>query len=179
MTIAPGHVIWLFGLSGAGKSTLAGALAEALRARGVAVLTLDGDQLRAGLCRGLGYSEADRAENLRRAAEVARLAADSGLGVIASFITPLETNRRLVREIIGRDRLTLVHVAASLEICHQRDIKGLYARAQQGGLAQMTGISSPFEAPGGADLTLDTGIETPALSSQKLLAHVLPRFIRA
>lgn len=179
MIVSPGHVVWLFGLSGAGKSTLADALALDLRARGAALLTLDGDQLRGGLCQGLGFSEADRAENLRRAAEVARLASDSGLGVIASFITPFEIHRSLVRDIIGGNRLTFAHVAASLEICHQRDIKGLYAQADQGALTQMTGISSPFEEPSAADLTLDTGIETPFVSAQKLLAHVQHRFIRA
>jgi len=179
MPISSGHVIWLFGLSGAGKSTLAAALADTLRQRGFAVLALDGDRLRAGLCAGLGYTHADRAENLRRAAEVARLAADSGLCVIASFITPLEAHRRLVRGIIGGDRLSLVHAAAPLEVCRARDVKGLYAGARDGAVAQMTGLTSAFEPPTRADLTLETDIETPAASAQKLLEYALAQLARA
>lgn len=177
-TRTPGHVFWLFGLSGAGKSTLATALTDRLRQQGHAVLALDGDVLRAGLCRGLGFSDADRTENLRRAAEAARIGVDSGLCVVASFITPLNLHRRLVREIVGGNNLSLIHVDAPLEVCRQRDVKGLYARARSGQVQEMTGISSPFEPPAQADLTLATSGVTPEASIQALTGFALPRLGR-
>ncbi len=166
---SPGHVFWLFGLSGAGKSTLAGKLTDRLRADGTAVLSLDGDILRAGLSKELGYSQADRSENLRRAAEIARLGANSGLCVVASFITPLEDHRRLVTGIIGRDRTSLVHVSASLEVCRSRDVKGLYAEAAAGKVAEMTGVSSSFESPIQVDLAVETAHESVEVSAVRLL----------
>ena len=171
----PGHTIWLCGLSGAGKSTLADALITTLRTRGIAVLALDGDALRNGVCAGLGFSVEDRAENLRRAAGIARLAADSGLCTVASFITPFETNRQMVGEILGRSGLSLVFVDAPLAVCQQRDVKGLYSRASQGNVPQMTGLSSPFEPPTRADLVVRTAEESPAASSARLLAFALAR----
>lgn len=174
-----GHVFWLFGLSGAGKSTLAGRLIAQLRAEGRSVLALDGDILRAGLCRGLGFSDTDRSENLRRAAEVARLGADSGLCVVASFITPLNTQRTLVREIVGGDRLSLVFANAPLAVCLQRDAKGLYARAQAGKLPQMTGVGSAFEEPGVTDLVLPTSGVSPETSAQTLREFALARLARS
>jgi len=170
-----GHVFWLTGLSGAGKSTLATALTTALRAAGVPVLALDGDTLRSGLCRGLGFAAEDRAENLRRAAEVARLAVDSDLCVVASFITPLESNRIQIREIVGAGRLSLVFVDAPLAVCQQRDVKGLYSRAGHGAVPQMTGISAPYEPPARADLVLATSEEPPAASADKLATFALGR----
>ena len=171
----PGHTIWLCGLSGAGKSTLANALISTLRTRGIPVLALDGDALRNGVCHGLGFSAADRMENLRRAAGIARLAADSGLCTVASFITPFETNRQMVGEILGRSGLSLVFVDAPLAVCQQRDVKGLYSRASQGNVPQMTGLSSPFEPPTRADLVVRTAEESPAASSARLLAFALAR----
>ncbi len=163
-----GHVFWLFGLSGAGKSTLATALIGDLRAHGVPVLALDGDALRAGLCRGLGFSDADRAENLRRAAEAAKLGAASGLCVVASFITPLESHRALVGAILGPRAVSFIHVSAPLEVCRARDPKGLYARAQAGQVAQLTGVSSAFEAPPQADLVLNTAQDSVAAAAANL-----------
>ncbi len=173
----PGHVFWLFGLSGAGKSTLAGALARELRAapRDVRPLLLDGDRLRAGLCAGLGFDDASRTENLRRAAEVARLGVESGLTVIASFITPLEEQRRMIAGIVGSGRLSLVHVAAPLATCRRRDVKGLYARAAAGAVPRMTGISAGFELPARVDLKLRTDREPPAVSAARLLDFALGR----
>jgi adenylyl-sulfate kinase len=171
----PGHVFWLFGLSGAGKSTLAGGLADSLRREGRPVLTLDGDALRAGLCQGLGFSDADRAENLRRAAETAKLGAGSGLCVVASFITPQTAYRTLVTAIIGRPHLSLVYIDAPLEVCRQRDVKGLYARAQAGQVPQMTGLSSSFEPPASADLIIPTSHEGIAASSTRLLEFARTR----
>ncbi|HVU16371.1 MAG TPA: adenylyl-sulfate kinase [Candidatus Didemnitutus sp.] len=170
-----GYAFWLFGLSGAGKSTLAGRLAAALRAEGRVVLALDGDVLRHGLCHGLGFSDEDRAENLRRAAETARLGLDSGLCVVASFITPLERNRAAVRATAGAERIALVHVDAPLEVCRTRDVKGLYARAAAGQVPQMTGLSSAFEPPRQADLVLATGTETVEFSVQRLVTFARDR----
>lgn len=166
-----GHVFWLYGLSGAGKSTLAGLFTKELRARQIPVLALDGDTVRAGLCAGLGFSEDARTENLRRSAEVARLAIASGLWVVASFITPLESQRALIAEIIGADALSLIYLDAPIDICMARDAKGLYARAKEGRLSQMTGISSRFEAPARADLTLGTGATNPEACCAQLLAY--------
>jgi adenylylsulfate kinase len=168
-----GPIFWLFGLSGAGKSTLATALIADLRSRGVPVLALDGDELRSGLCDGLGFSDAGREENLRRAAEVAKLGSLSGLCVVASFITPLESHRRLVTGILRPLNLALIHVDAPFEVCRERDTKGLYAQARQGKVAQMTGVSSSFEPPAAADLVIHTAKESPAASSACLLEFAL------
>ncbi|MBX3750708.1 MAG: adenylyl-sulfate kinase [Opitutaceae bacterium] len=170
-----GHAFWLFGLSGAGKTTLADLLVAALRRDGTPVLALDGDTLRAGLCAGLGFAEAGRTENLRRAAEVARLAVDSGLVVVASFITPLEAHRRLITGIIGAEALSLIFLQAPLDLCQHRDVKGLYRQARNGQVGQMTGLTSPFEAPTRADLVLDTANRTPEHCLAELLACVRDR----
>lgn len=172
---ASGHVFWIFGLSGAGKSTLATALTLGLRSRGLPVLELDGDVLRHGLCQGLGFSDQDRMENLRRAAEVARLGAASGLHVVASFITPFEANRKVIRDIIGSARVSLILADAPLAICRQRDIKGLYAKAQAGQVPQMTGLGSSFESPVQPDLVLPTSTESPTESARKLCEFALTR----
>ena len=175
MPIVTGPIFWIFGYSGAGKSTLAEALTRSLRSRGIAVLELDGDDLRTGLCQGLGFSDSDRTENLRRAAEVARLGANSGLCVVASFITPLESQRRLIEKIIGRDRLSMIFADAPLDVCRQRDVKGLYAKARTGMLTQMTGISSAFDQPPNPDLRLPTAGCTQAETAQILIAFALTR----
>lgn len=164
------HIFWLFGLSGAGKSTLSEALrSEIVETTQTRPLMLDGDRLRNGLCRGLGFTDADRAENLRRAAEVARLGVESGQVVIAAFITPREEHRRMIEEIVGAEAISLVHIDASLDVCRERDVKGLYARALAGGVPRMTGVSSGFDAPARCALRLDTGAEEPALSSARLM----------
>lgn len=172
---SPGHTFWLCGLSGSGKSTLAARLAADLRTRGLGVLELDGDRARAGLCRGLGFTDADRSENLRRAAEVARLGVESGLMVVASFITPLASQRTLARGIVGAEHFSLIHVAAPLEICRQRDVKGLYARATP----QLTGVAQPFELPADADLVLDTATASVEATAARLLEFARPHLPRA
>lgn len=151
-----GHVFWFFGLSGAGKTTLATALAWKLRAEGRTVLLLDGDELRAGLCRDLGYSDDARAENIRRAAELAELAKLQGQVVIAAFITPRESLRRLVRSIISVDRLDMIWVDAPLEVCRRRDPKGLYRQSAAGMVPFFTGVDSAFEEPVRPELRLNT-----------------------
>jgi len=168
-----GHVYWLFGLSGAGKSTLAEALRRDLENQaGRPVLMLDGDRLRGGLCRGLGFSDLDRAENLRRAAEVARLGVESGLVVISAFITPLEAHRDAVVATVGAEQISLIHVHASLRACQERDVKGLYAGGAVGGAALMTGLGSVFEAPAKFFCQISTDGETPETSSARLWRHV-------
>lgn len=132
------------------------------------MLRLDGDALRNGLCAGLTFSENDRAENLRRAAEVARLGVLSGLVVIASFITPREKHRQLVRQIIGEKNISFAFLNASLDVCQSRDAKGLYARASAGNVAQMTGISSPFELPASPDIVIESGREPVTACSARL-----------
>ncbi len=128
------------------------------------------------MCAGLGYSDADRAENLRRAAETAKLALASGLSVVASFITPLQSHRDLVAGIIGRDRLSLIYLDASIEVCRSRDAKGLYARATLGQIQQMTGVSSGFEVPSMPDLLVTTGTDEVAVSTARVLAFARNRF---
>ena len=154
---------------------MAKVLIHSLRSRGTSVLELDGDVLRTGLCRGLGFSDEDRKENLRRAAEAARLGADSGLCVVASFITPLESQRRLVEEIVGRDRLSMIFADTPLDVCKQRDVKGLYAQAQTGLVTQMTGIGSAFDEPANPDLRLSTSGCMPAESAKILNDFALTR----
>lgn len=157
--VANGHgggVVWLTGLSGSGKSTLATALESRLFARGWQATVLDGDSLRTGLGRDLGFSTEDRAENVRRAAEVARLFAEAGLIAIVALISPERWHRALAGDVIG-DGFREVFVKADLAICEQRDPKGLYAKARRGEIQSFTGVSAPYEAPETPDLTIDTG----------------------
>jgi len=151
-----GCVIWLTGLSGAGKTTIARGLETALRENGSAVCVLDGDCLRRGLCSDLGFSPEDRQENIRRVGEVARLFAEAGLICIVALISPYRQERDRARAIMGAAGFLEVHVNAPLEVCEQRDPKGLYARARQGELKQFTGISAPYEPPTKPELVLRT-----------------------
>jgi adenylyl-sulfate kinase len=150
-----GGVLWMTGLSGAGKSTLAHAVKERLEARRCMVVVLDGDILRTGLNSNLGFSHADRLENVRRTAEVAALFKNAGFVVIGALISPAREHRSLARSIVG-ERFFEVHIASSLAVCESRDPKGLYSRARRGELPEFTGISSPYEAPVSPDLTIDT-----------------------
>lgn len=151
-----GGVVWMSGMSGSGKSTLAARLERELHARGLLVKVLDGDNVRTGLNRNLGFSDEDRHENIRRIAEVAKLFADCGVLVVASFITPHESLRSLAREILGDQDLLEVYVKASFEACARRDPKGLYAKAAAGQVGNFTGRDSSFEEPTRPDLVLDT-----------------------
>ena len=171
------RVIWLYGLSGSGKSTLAVGLERRLHAKGFTTHLLDGDNVRTGLNRGLGFSDADRAENIRRVAEVAKLFAQAGVVTLCSFITPSRSLRAAAREIIGSDDFIEVFVKASFEACAQRDPKGIYAKASAGGVSQFTGRDSTFEPPaeGDAALTIDTEIEGVEASLSRLHATVLPK----
>lgn len=151
-----GSVIWMYGLSGSGKSTLANRLERVLHEEGRLVKALDGDNVRTGLNRNLGFSDEDRLENIRRVAEVAKLFADCGVIVVASFITPQEELRQLVREIVGGEDLLEVYVKASYDTCAARDPKGLYAKVAAGEVKNFTGRDSSFEEPASPDLVLDT-----------------------
>lgn len=177
-----GRVIWLYGLSGSGKSTLAIALERRLHENGFATQLLDGDNIRTGLNRGLGFSDADRAENIRRIAEVAKLFAQAGIVTLCSFITPQRAHRDLAREVIGSSDLLEVYVKASFETCAKRDPKGLYAKAAAGGVGQFTGKDSSFEEPSSDDsrtFIIDTEAMSAADSLESLLAEVLPRIRRS
>jgi adenylylsulfate kinase len=172
-----GQVIWLYGLSGAGKTTLSAGLESHLAGQGFATVVLDGDNLRAGLNRDLGFGEEARTENLRRAAEVAKLLAHSGLVTICAFITPRAAHRAAIRAIIGPADLQEVYLSASLADCSKRDPKGLYAKAQQGGIAQFTGVGQEFEPPGPAEapLVIDTGRMDVGPCLDMIMERVLPR----
>jgi len=152
------RVLWLTGLSGAGKSTLATALQLQLRREGRGVAVLDGDAVRTGLCRGLGFSPADRRENIRRVAEVARLMREAGLVVICALISPLREDRAMARDIVGVEHFREVHVATPLAVCEKRDPKGLYRNARAQSLPQFTGVSAPYEEPLAPDLRIDTSL---------------------
>jgi bifunctional enzyme CysN/CysC len=142
-----GKVVWFTGLSGSGKSTLANALEVALHQQGVRTYILDGDNIRQGLNKDIGFTEEDRVENIRRVAEVAKLMMDAGLIVLAAFISPFRREREMARELIGSDNFIEVYVDTPLHICEQRDVKGLYKKAREGKIPNMTGINSPYEAP--------------------------------
>src|SRR3989338_3369195 len=148
----------LTGLSGAGKSTLAFALEHHLTGKGHACFVLDGDNVRHGLNRDLGFSAEHRTENILRIAEVARLMNDAGLVVFSAFISPYRADRELARQIIGEDRFIEVYVATPMGICEQRDVKGLYQRARSGEIADFTGISAPYEPPENPIMTVDTSL---------------------
>lgn len=157
----PSFVIWFTGLSGSGKSTLAGMLEQHLHQRDIHTYLLDGDNLRSGLNKDLGFSAADRKENIRRVGEVANLFADAGMVVLASFITPFREDRRWLRELMGEENFVEVHVDAPLESCEGRDVKGLYQKARLGIIKDFTGIDSPFEVPVNPEIRVATAENSP------------------
>jgi bifunctional enzyme CysN/CysC len=153
-----GKVIWFTGLSGSGKSTLANALEVELHSRGMRTYILDGDNIRQGLNKDLGFTDADRVENIRRIAEVAKLMMDAGMIVMTAFISPFRREREMARELIGAENFMEVYVSTSLEVCEQRDVKGLYKQARAGKIPNMTGINSPYEPPENPDYIVETNI---------------------
>lgn len=163
-----GCVVWLTGLSGAGKTTIARTVEERLNGISTRVFVLDGDELRSGLCRDLGYSTADRHENVRRAAETAKLLADKGHICMVALISPFRVSREMASGIVGRERFIEVHVTTRVEVCEQRDVKGLYARARKGEIPEFTGISSPYESPFAPRLRLDAGTISAAVAAESV-----------
>jgi bifunctional enzyme CysN/CysC len=167
----PGAVLWMSGLSGAGKSTLAMALQRELFNRGLQVYTLDGDNVRNGLNSDLGFSEEERAENIRRVAEVSKLFSDAGTIVISAFIAPTNAARAQARDIIG-DQFHEVYISADMSVCESRDAKGLYAKARSGEINDFTGISSPWEPPENPDLEINTGELTLNESLDRIVTYI-------
>jgi adenylylsulfate kinase len=164
--------VWLTGLSASGKSTLAFELEKHLLQHGCIAYVLDGDNVRHGLCRDLGFTEADRHENIRRIAEVSRLMNDAGIIVISAFISPYREDRENARLIIGAERFVETHLDASLQVCEERDPKGLYRRARAGELKDFTGVSAPYEAPERPQIRIDTGTVMPEDSVARMVAYL-------
>ena len=150
-------VLWFTGLSGSGKSTLAHSVEEALFRRGCQTYVLDGDNVRHGLCYDLGFSEADRTENIRRVGEVSKLIVDVGCIALVAFISPFRSGRDNVRALMCAGDFIEVYCQAPLSVCEQRDVKGLYSKARRGEISEFTGISSPYEAPGNPEIVVLTG----------------------
>lgn len=169
------RLVWLSGLSGSGKSTLALRLEHYLFHQGYKIFLLDGDNVRNGLSSDLSFTAPDRKENIRRVGEVAKLMLDAGLAVICAFISPYEEERALVKRIVGETRFTEVYVNCSLQVCEERDTKGLYAKARQGIIPNFTGISAPYEAPQAPDVEVKTDAESIDESLLKLINAVEPQ----
>ena len=167
-----GATVWLTGLSGSGKSTIAVDLEKRLCERGVRTYILDGDNIRHGLNKNLGFSPADRTENIRRIGEVAKLFTEAGVIVMTSFISPYRADRDAVRAIMGKGDFVEVHVDASVETCEGRDVKGLYKKARAGEIPEFTGISAPYEAPERPELVLDTQRQSVAESVAALVDYL-------
>ncbi len=165
-------ILWFTGLSGAGKSTLANAVNSALFEQGLACYVLDGDNVRHGLCSDLGFSDADREENIRRIGEVAKLFLDAGVVVLTAFVSPFRADRDRARALVEPGDFIEIHCAADLEVCEQRDTKGLYAKARAGAIKEFTGISSPYEAPATPELRVDTGSQDLEACVAQVLAHL-------
>ncbi len=170
-----GIMIWFTGLSGSGKSTLAIALERALYERGFLCRILDGDNIRSGINNNLGFSDADRTENIRRIAEVSKLFVDCGIVTIAAFISPTHAIRRMASEIIGKPDFLEIYVSTPIEECERRDVKGLYAKARRGEIQEFTGISSPFEVPEHPFVSIDTSRQPIETSVAQLLQAILPK----
>ncbi|MBR8661652.1 adenylylsulfate kinase [Brevibacillus aydinogluensis] len=170
-------ILWFTGLSGAGKSTLANAVDQQLHERGLKSYVLDGDNIRHGLNRGLGFSPADRKENIRRIAEVAKLFVDAGVIVLTAFISPFREDRELARGLVEPDEFVEIYVKCPLEECERRDPKGLYRKARSGEIAEFTGITSPYEEPLSPELIVESGTQSVEESVQIVLRYLEERGI--
>tara|TARA_B100000900_G_scaffold328239_1_gene288477 strand:+ start:309 stop:929 length:621 start_codon:yes stop_codon:yes gene_type:complete len=166
-----GMVLWFTGLSGSGKSTLANALNEALHAKKISTYLLDGDNIRHGLCKDLGFSDKDREENIRRIGEVANLFLNAGIVTITAFVSPFKSDREKVRKIIGKDFIE-IFCAANLDICETRDTKGLYKKARMGEIKDFTGISSPYEIPNDPEIIIETGFLDINTSVRQIMKYL-------
>src|SRR6202012_5803811 len=165
-------VLWFTGLSGSGKSTIANLVEKSLAAEGKHTYLLDGDNVRHGLNKDLGFTDADRVENIRRVGEAAKLFVDAGLVVLVSFISPFRSERRMARDLVGESEFIEIFVDTPIEICMQRDPKGLYLKAQAGEIANFTGISSPYELPENAEIVVKTANRTPDDCAAEIVAYL-------
>jgi adenylylsulfate kinase len=165
-------VLWFTGLSGSGKSTISNLLEETLFSKKKLTYTLDGDNIRFGLNKNLSFSDEDRKENIRRIAEVSKLFLDSGVIVLCSFISPFIEDRAMARDIIGTSNFVEIYVKTSIEICEQRDPKGLYKKVRSGDIKLFTGIYSPYESPINPQIEIDTSLETPEMAVEKILNYL-------
>lgn len=168
-------LLWFTGLSGSGKSTLANGLEVALHQMGFKTYLLDGDNVRKGLTKDLGFSERDRIENIRRIGEVSKLMLDAGLVVISAFISPFRADRQLIAELVGEENFLEIFVDCPLEVCEQRDVKGLYAKARKGEIKDFTGIDSPYEVPIHPFLTLASDQLEVKEALEKMMNVILPK----
>jgi adenylylsulfate kinase len=169
-------LLWFTGLSGSGKSTLAQAVEESLYQLGYHTFVLDGDNVRHGLCADLGFSDKDREENIRRVGEVAKLFVEAGIIVLTAFISPFISDRARARSLVGEDFIE-IHCNCPLEVCEQRDVKGLYRRARAGEIKEFTGISSPYEIPKNPELAVDTANESVETCVREILEYLIQRGI--
>lgn len=167
-----GVILWFTGLSGAGKSTLAHAVEKALFDSGCRTFVFDGDNVRHGLCKDLGFSAEDRQENIRRIGEMSKLFLEAGVIALTAFISPFKSDRDRVRSLVGDGEFIEIYCKADLTVCEQRDVKGLYGKARRGEIKDFTGISSPYEPPVNPELELDTGSEGLDVCVQKVLAYL-------
>ncbi len=170
-----GVVVWLTGLPCSGKSTLSYAIEKRLQQEQFRVVVLDGDVMRRGLCSDLGYSAADRHENLRRAGEVARLFCDAGVITIAAFISPLKKDREMIRNLMSPGRFFEVFCDSSIDVCESRDVKGMYRKARAGEIKEFTGVSSPYERPVNPELILDTATKSVDEDVDRVLQFLYER----
>ena len=170
-------IVWLTGLSGAGKSTIANEIEKQLFSVGAHTMLLDGDNVRHGLNRDLGFTEPDRVENIRRAGEVARLMVEAGLIVICSFISPYRAERELIRSFVSSDEFIEVFIDTPIEECARRDPKGLYAKAKLGKIVNFTGIDSPYEAPETPEVWLKTAGQQPHAMAERVVRALLDRHV--
>ncbi len=170
-------ILWFTGLSGSGKSTIANIVERELHGQGVHTYMLDGDNVRHGLNRDLGFTDADRVENVRRVGEVAKLFVDAGTLVLCSFISPFRAERQMVRELVEGDEFIEIYVDTPLEVCRQRDPKGLYARAAEGKIKNFTGIDSPYEAPESPEVVVDTANSSAEEAARRVLHELRERGI--
>jgi adenylylsulfate kinase len=165
-------MLWFTGLSGSGKSTIAGLVEQRLAARGLHTYLLDGDNVRHGLCRDLGFSAADRVENIRRVGEVGRLMTDAGLIVLSAFISPFCSDRDMVRALMPAGEFIEIHVDTPLQECERRDTKGLYKKARAGQIVNFTGLDSPYEAPLRPEVRLETLARTAEQCADQVMAYL-------
>ncbi len=170
-------ILWFTGLPSAGKSTLANEVEKKLISTGVRTFILDGDNVRMGLCKDLGFSEADRAENIRRIGEVSKLFVNAGCIVLSAFVSPYRRDRDAVRALVGDGEFVEIYVKAPLEVCEQRDVKGLYKKAREGVIKGFTGIDDPYEEPLKPEITIETDKVSLAEGAEQILGYLSGRHV--